>query len=62
MVNLCCDQALIDFVNKGKYLDHTGCKWVSSLFTIVAVYRMAVKVYPVIFFFFFFVKTKFYTE
>lgn len=22
MVNLCCDQALIDFVNKAKCLDH----------------------------------------
>lgn len=33
MVNLCCDQALIDFVNKAKCLDHNiGCNgWLLCL-------------------------------
>lgn len=33
MVNLCCDQALIDFVNKAKCLDHNiGCnEWLLCL-------------------------------
>lgn len=55
MLTLCCDQTLIDFVNKAKRLDHnTGCdKWLLCLRALQNVsLRMAVKAYLVILFFF----------
>lgn len=53
MLTLCCDQTLIDFVNKAKCLDHNpGCdEWLLCLRASQTVpLRMAVKVYLVILF------------